>query len=231
MTEGHSASSTVVHPTGLREAGFFGVLTHKQSYLNIAYLLLSFPLGIIYFVFAITGLSIGIGLAVILLGLFILTAMLAAFRGLAAFERQLSSWLLGVDIPPPPPGPEIWRHPLVALRKLVTDPYTWKSLFYLLAKFPLGILSFIIVVTMFSMTFSLLLAPMLYQYAQFHVFVWRISRADEALICFALGLVLGLLAVHLMNGVALVWRRFSVWMLSGSQAGEMPAKTGPIVIP
>ncbi len=231
MTEEYSMSGSAVHATGLREAGFFGVLAHKQSYLNIAYLLLSFPLGIFYFVFAVTGLSLGIGLAIVFIGLFILGAMLASFRGLASAERQMCLWFLGVDIPPPAPGADIWRKPLVALKKLAADSYTWKSLVYLLAKFPLGIITFVIVVTMFSLTLSLLLAPLLYHYAQFHVFFWRISRADEALACFALGLMLGLITVHLMNGIAWVWRRFTVLMLSGSQPGGTPVKTGPIVIP
>ena len=31
--------------------GFFGVVTDPQSFINIFYLLLSFPLGIAYFVF------------------------------------------------------------------------------------------------------------------------------------------------------------------------------------
>jgi len=44
---------------------FFGVVADPQSYLNIFYLLLAFPLGIAYFVFLVTGISVGTGLIII----------------------------------------------------------------------------------------------------------------------------------------------------------------------
>ncbi len=44
---------------------FFGVVARGQSYLNMIYLLLAFPLGVCYFVFLVTGLSLGIGLLII----------------------------------------------------------------------------------------------------------------------------------------------------------------------
>ena len=40
----------------------FGPATERQTYLNLLYLLLSFPLGIAYFVFLTTGLSLGTGI-------------------------------------------------------------------------------------------------------------------------------------------------------------------------
>ena len=224
-------SGTHASAAHLYEGGFLGVLAHKQSYLNILYLLLSFPLGLAYFVFLVTGLSLGFGLVVIVIGLFILLVMLAAVRGLASWERMLGDWLLGVKIPPPDPRPEAFRHPLIALKKYVTDSYTWKSLLYLLAKFPLGICSFVLTVFLVGLTATLLLAPLLYHYVQFHVFVWRIAAADEALICLAAGLVLAILSVHLLNLIAIGWRVFAVWALSGPTFPRNETRSGPIVIP
>ena len=43
----------------------FGPATERQTYLNLLYLLLAFPLGIAYFVFLITGVSVGAGLLVV----------------------------------------------------------------------------------------------------------------------------------------------------------------------
>ncbi len=43
----------------LRKIPFFGVVTDPQSYLNIVYLLSGLLLGIAYFVFLVTGLSLG----------------------------------------------------------------------------------------------------------------------------------------------------------------------------
>ena len=42
----------------LKQLPFFGVIAEPQSYINILYLLLAFPLGIAYFVFLVTGISV-----------------------------------------------------------------------------------------------------------------------------------------------------------------------------
>ena len=42
--------------------GFLGAIVNRQSYLNIVYLLLGLPLGTAYFVFLVTGISVGFGL-------------------------------------------------------------------------------------------------------------------------------------------------------------------------
>ena len=68
---------------------------------NIAYLLLSFPLGVFYFVVLITGLSVGIGTVVVWLGIPILFATIAAIWGMAAMERSLAVRLLHIDMPAP----------------------------------------------------------------------------------------------------------------------------------
>ena len=95
-----------------RESGVFHYLIEKQTYLNLAYLLLAFPLGIIYFVFLVTGFSLGFGLIVTFLGIPILLGMLAATWGIAAFERQLANQLLAARIAPMPlmpgQGERLW---------------------------------------------------------------------------------------------------------------------------
>ncbi len=83
----------------LRLVPFFSVVIEPQSYLNILYLLLSFPLGIAYFVFLVTGISLGFGLAIIWLGIPILALVLAASWVLYQFERLLAIHLLKEGAP------------------------------------------------------------------------------------------------------------------------------------
>ena len=45
--------------TAVENDGIFGAFFRKQSYLNIAYLLLSLPLGTFYFAVLVSGLSSG----------------------------------------------------------------------------------------------------------------------------------------------------------------------------
>ncbi|MEE8442664.1 MAG: sensor domain-containing protein, partial [Dehalococcoidia bacterium] len=60
-----------------KQRGFFGVVADPQSYINIFYLFLAFPLGIGYFVFLVTGISVGFGLLIIWVGVPILVLVLA----------------------------------------------------------------------------------------------------------------------------------------------------------
>src|SRR5512136_1654311 len=74
--------------------GFFSVVLKGQTYLNILYLLLAFPLGLGYFIVLVTGLSLGFSLAILWIGLLILALMVVVWWGMAAVERQLAIWLL-----------------------------------------------------------------------------------------------------------------------------------------
>src|SRR5271154_6650335 len=127
----------------------FGPATSAQTYLNLAYLLLAFPLGIAYFVFLITGLSLAGGLLIIFVGVPILIGVFLGCLGLGAFERVMARGMLHVSIPPPPTVP---RGPglFAKLKALFADPLTWKSLLYLILKFPFGIAVFVVLVTSFS---------------------------------------------------------------------------------
>src|SRR5258708_24770585 len=72
----------------------------KQSYRNIFYLLLSFPLGLCYFVILVPGILLGIGTLIIWIGVPILCALVALWWQFAAFERFLAMRWLHVRIAP-----------------------------------------------------------------------------------------------------------------------------------
>ena len=115
---------------------FFGVAIRGQTYLNALYLFLAFPLGLVYFIFLMVGLSSGIGLTIVWVGLLILLVVFITWTALAAFERQMAIWLLREEIPPMSrqdlSGLTLWQQ----FKATVTNPVTWKGLVYLLAKFP-----------------------------------------------------------------------------------------------
>ena len=66
-----------------------GVAVDPRSYVNIFYLLLSFPLGLFYFVFLVTGISLGVGLTIIWVGIPILLLVLGGSWLLCKLERAL----------------------------------------------------------------------------------------------------------------------------------------------
>ena len=138
------------------------VLFDHRTYTRIVYLLLAFPLGTAYFIFLVTGLSTGGGLAVIIVGIGILWLTMEGWLLLARFERQLAIQLLGANVPPislPAPVGESWRQ---RVGRTLTDRVTWTSLAYLLVEFPFGIASFTLVVVLFTVSIAFVLTPVAY---------------------------------------------------------------------
>jgi len=139
---------------------FFGVIAQSKTYLAMFYLLSSFVLGIFYFTFLITGLSLGLGLVFTLLGIPILIGMMFLWRAFAYFEIQQARVILGMKIY----SIKVKRSGgfLKRIQAQLNDSFTWKSLAYLFIKFPLGIISFVVLVTFLSISVSLIGIPVLY---------------------------------------------------------------------
>src|SRR5262252_4995271 len=74
---------------------------------NIAFLLLSFPLGLIYFLVTIVGFVVGISTLMLWIGLPILFATLVLIRGMAALERSMATNLLYPSFPDKPSSQEM----------------------------------------------------------------------------------------------------------------------------
>jgi hypothetical protein len=190
----------------------FGPATDGQTYLNLLYLLLGFPLGMAYFVFLVAGFSMGTSLLIIFVGIPILIGVLMACLGIAAFERWLARTMLHLNIPSAPSwpsGPGL----LGKLKALFGDTATWKSLAYLAIKFPFGIAAFVVLVTSFSLSVALILAPLMYRTVPLDFGLWQVDTKDEATVWCMVGAVLLLVCFHLVNGLAFLWGRFAQMML------------------
>lgn len=201
-------------PVGL----FLTAPVRARSYSNLLYLALAFPLGLAYFVFLVTGISLGLGLTIIWIGLPILAAVFLGSFGLSLFERQLAIRLLGADVPPmnsdAPPPATFWPR----VKAFLANPATWKGMGYLAIKFPLGLATFVLFVTLSSLSLSFLLAPLYYGWLpgpvfDIGVYSWSIETLGDALICSALGAVLSLITLNVFNGVAFAWRELAAAML------------------
>ncbi len=206
---------------------FFIAPVEVRSYTNLFYLLLSFPLGIFYFTFLVTGLATGFALTLIWIGLPILAFVFAASFGMAALERRLAIHLLGAKVPPmsPPPVPEpqsIWQ----TIQQFLANPVTWKGMGYLFLKFPLGILSFVVTVTLLSVSAALILAPAAYTWGDLNLVFWNVDSYFETFLISAVGVLFLFLSINLLNGLALVWREFAEVML-GSRQFEVSAAPPP----
>ncbi len=138
--------------------------TSKSSIMgNLVFLLLALPLGLIAFQITVIGLSVGLGTLVVWIGLPIVFVTLLIIRGMAEIERRMVSNLLRMPIAGQLPAQrEPARGFLQRFGRILSDPYTWTSMIYMLLKLPLGIISFTVAITFLSLTASLILLPLVY---------------------------------------------------------------------
>lgn len=189
---------------------FFKVIIQSRTYLSLFYLLLSFFLGTAYFTFLVTAISLGFGLSITLIGIPILFITLLLWRVLAILERQLVISFLGIDISTTPlkQSEGFWGKIITYLK----DPFTWKSLVYLFIKFPLGIFSFVAVVTLLSIAASLIATPILYHLAKIGILqmdycLWMndvclVNSYFSAITSGVVGILLLFIFLHALNGLA-----------------------------
>lgn len=140
----------------------FDVPFRLQTYRNLLYLVLAFPLGLAYFVFLSVGLSLGVGLAITVVGIPILLAVLAISAGLASVERTVATLLLGVDVESPESPVTQSGSKVERAKRLVTDLGTWKAVVYLGTKLFVGVAAFVTVTTLLVTAVSLLAVPLVY---------------------------------------------------------------------
>jgi hypothetical protein len=183
----------------------FGVVLQPSTYRNLLYLAISMPLGIMYFVSMITGLSIAVGTAIILVGFLVLAITLMLARLFGRLEREMVRSLLGATFETRPPRSTEWRAQL-------TDRYNWTTILYLFLRFPIGIAGFVTSV-LFAVSIAVMAAPMLYTLFPFTVGTHVIDNSQEALLVSLFGCVLFLVCAHAVNGLAAVSRRLALMLL------------------
>jgi hypothetical protein len=207
---------------------FFDVIVKPKTWRNVGYLLLAFPLGIFYFVFLVTGLSLGFGLFITLLGIPILVGVLAAAYGIGEFERTTTNLLFDQDTPP--------SHRLAVsgglwpkVKALVGSSETWKRVFYLFVEFPLGIVGFTLVVTT-AAVFALIATPFFYARSWWPTVevwvndIWVVDTLSEAVIVAVAAVLAGFVLLHVINGVARIWGEFAKAMLGPTYRPTVPAE-------
>lgn len=191
----------------------FGPVIHAQTWINMIYLLASFPLGVAYFVILTVVFSTGFGLLPVFVGVFVLWFGLIASGVLSDLDRTVSNALLGAGIPKRPVAPpatgSIFQRMLASVRR----PGTLKRVAYLFVRFPMGILSLTLVVTLLPVSVMLLTLPLTYTILPITVGMSRVETFDEAIYLCCFGAVFTLLSVHALNSWAGVCRRFAQAML------------------
>lgn len=134
---------------------FFGVAADPQTYGALFYMLLSLPLGIFYFTWAVTGISLSAGLIVLIIGIPFLVLFMGTVYALSLVEGRIVETLLGVRMPRRPQYTEQGRTFLERVKGIFVEPRTWSTLLYMVLKLPLGVAYFTVAVAMISISMGL----------------------------------------------------------------------------
>jgi signal transduction histidine kinase len=121
------------------------------------YLLLSLPLGVLYFSVLLAG-FLAAASSAFFVGIPLAMGLMLLWRRMAGVERGLHARLLDAPIEPPyRPLTEPKR--LGRMRERATDRATWKDLGYLVLAFPMGIVSFSVVVLLAGLAIGFATMP------------------------------------------------------------------------
>ena len=190
----------------------FGPVIQRQTWMNVVYLLFSFPLALLYFVVVTFLFSAGIGLLAVYIGLFILVAAFFVSDVLATIDRHFVNLFLEAGIAAPAPVAPTIGSVFRRLQAMANRPGAWKRIGYVFGQFAFGTVSFALVMTLMPLSLMLLTLPLTYRFIPVTV-VWPVETFDQAIYYCCFGAVFTLVSVHVLNAWAGVCRRFAQQML------------------
>lgn len=157
-----AAMATKADVRGSTEPGiwrrFFGVYADVRTYTMLFYCLLALFTGVFYFSFVTVGLSLSLGLAILIIGVPFFLGFVGAARLLALVEGRLVEAMTGERMPRRPstrPRDLSLVQRIVAMLK---ELRTWTTLAYQALMLPIGIAYFLIAVVGLSVGGGLILA-------------------------------------------------------------------------
>ncbi|MFF8813934.1 sensor histidine kinase [Streptomyces pactum] len=148
-----------VVPAGLR-APF-----EARAWREFLYLMLSLPMAIVSFTYAVTMLALGVGLLITFLGVPVLGAALAGCRALGVVERARARALLRLDVADPEPvrirnrkggrgGPIAW------VGGMLRSGASWRHVLYAVLSLPWAVFGFGVAITVWACGWSMLTYPL-----------------------------------------------------------------------
>jgi hypothetical protein len=141
---------------------FFSVYADPRAWGALLYMFFSILTGLVYFSWAVIGLSFSLSMMILIIGVPVTIIFLLSVRGIAFVEGRLVEAVLGVRMPRRSvfagfAQPGVWEQ----LKALVIDQHTWLSILYLILMLPLGICYFSMFAILVSLSVSLVITPVL----------------------------------------------------------------------
>ncbi|WMT41209.1 sensor domain-containing protein [Paenibacillus sp. D2_2] len=199
------------------------VLFNPKTYATILYLLLSLPLGIIYFTVAITGLALSIGLTPIFIGIPLFFGVAKLLNGIVSFEQNMIRQILGLPTPPVSYTHNRQSEAGQSWFKRMMGSFDGglfiRNLLLVLLRFVTGIVFFTIMVTVISLGLGFIALPVVHiilmnemqldilENSLFNYFHIDWTYNQQYMLYVGVGLVLFWVALRVVNGLMQIQRR------------------------
>ncbi|MBY8889461.1 sensor domain-containing protein, partial [Streptomyces sp. PTM05] len=217
------------HERGHRMPAVLRAPLEARTWREFLYLLLSLPISVAGFAFAVAMFSAGAGLLVTFLGVPVLAAGLAGCRALGAMERNRARSLLRLDVGDPEPAGRPGAGFMARVGAMLRSGVSWRHALYALVHMPWAIFAFVVSITFWTYGWAMLTYP-LWQWV-FPRYVhqpglqlfsdgnttWYLSSPLEITATAGTGLLLTLLAPWLVRGLAYVDRLLVFGLLGPSR--------------
>ncbi len=151
---------------------FFGIFGDARAWGSVLYMLISLITGTLYFSWAVTGISLSVSMIIMIFGIPLAALIFLSFRGLAWLEGRIVEALLGVRMPR---RPVFTRKDITWVEKLKAifgSKITWFSTLFLFVQFPLGIIYFVLFITLFAVGLAFIAVPVLQYVYHIPMFMW-----------------------------------------------------------
>ncbi|MVP01271.1 sensor domain-containing protein [Paenibacillus lutrae] len=199
------------------------VLFNPKTYATILYLLLSLPLGIIYFTVAITGLALSIGLTPLFIGIPLFFGVAKLLNGIVNFEQSMIRQILGLPNPPVSyPSNQQSEAGQNWLKRMVRDfdgGLFIRNLLLVVLRFVTGIVFFVVMVTAISLGLGFIALPVVHiilmneiqldilENSLFNYFHIDWTYNQQYMLYVGVGLVLYWIALRVVTGLMQIQRR------------------------
>lgn len=203
---------------------------------SLGYLLLNLPLGIVSFTGIVTLGSVGLGTAIIWVGLPILALTVLGVRGMAQLERARVYAMLDTHITIPYRRlPDQGQKARWEAR--LAQAATWRDLTYLVLLFPLGIAEFVLTVLPWSVGLGFAALPIYFRFLAGGAYYFpakeipwiTVDSTLDALPWAALGALVVAMSIALTRALGMAHARFARALLGPTRSTLHQHEHAPVV--
>ncbi|WP_297420354.1 sensor domain-containing protein [Clostridium sp.] len=192
---------------------------------SFIYLLLSLPIGIIYFTFAVCAVSLGFGLSITVIGIPIIASTLICTNKIVDYEKIIAAKILdtNINVAIEEKNTSKDNGALKRMIEMIKSPRSWKGVIYCIVKFPVSIIHFSAVTCLTSLSLGITFQPIIFAISgtmgvdvyKSSITIGRLTGFQKPnfvdfFLCPILGVIVTFFSIKLINVLAKRWAEFTL---------------------